>query len=449
MKTYWPIAGTLVLGWIATSAGCSTDNGSGVDDQMTSGATTTSQTTTAVSTASGGSSAGTTAGTTTTGETGFDLTTGATGTTGDTGVDHGENGGLVPLTSEQIATIKSGECSGLTAEAEAIPPVVQLVVDVSQSMGTAAPGEPMVGGNSRWDLARPALLAALDALPAQIAVGLQLFPTSDPPGSPGTPAGGVQEECVGEAGRVPIAPLGDAGSAHRQALATAMNQTALYYGTPTHDAYHNALEDGLKQWTGPGDKFMLLVTDGAPTQLIGCGELGMSQMAVGLEPILAEVTATAADGIRTFVIGSPGSEEGAAGDMRSFLSEMAQVGGTGPMGCLNDGPNYCHFDMTQSTDFSTALAEGLAEIADQVASTCNFAAPEDDSTDLSEVSVILEKSDGSASLVIVDADGDCATEGWFWNSAGEIELCPQSCELVKADPGSSVSVSLGCDDLIR
>jgi hypothetical protein len=124
------------------------------------------------------------------------------------------------------------------------------------------------------------------------------------------------------------------------------------------------------------------------------------------------------------------------------------VGGTGPEGCANTGPTYCHLDMTQSTDFTTALVDGLAAIADQVVSVCTFAAPADAAADQDQTAVILEWGDGTAAQVLHDADADCQ-EGWVWNAAGEIELCAATCAAVKADPGASISVSLGCDELVR
>lgn len=437
MKTHWVGFFAVASVSLVSAVSCGEGAAPGDSDTTTSTGATTSN-------AASGGSLGLTSSDDSS-DSAIDLTSGLPGgevdTDGDTPQDLGKNGGTIPLSAEQIESIKSGACSDVTAEARPVPPVIELVVDVSQSMGTAAPGEPILAGRSRWDLARPALLAALDALPDETAVGLQLFPTSSP-GVSGT------QDCVGATGRVAIAALGPAGSAQRKAIADAMNQTALYLGTPTHDAYHNALEEGLKVYQGPGDKFMLLMTDGAPTQLIGCGELGTSQMAVGLEPILEEVTTTTAGGIRTFVIGSPGSEAGAANDMRPFLSEMAQVGGTGPEGCSNTGPNYCHLDMTQSADFSAALADGLAAIADQVVSTCVFAAPDSMDFDLEDINVIVEAADGSAKLIIEDAEGDCG-EGWSWNAAGEIELCPLTCAGLESSPGAVVSVSLGCVELIR
>lgn len=359
-----------------------------------------------------------------------------------------QNGGTEALSPEQIASIKDGECSGVTSTAQAIPSIIELVVDISQSMGVPAPGQPMMGGSTRWDLAMPALIAAIDSLPDATAVGLQLFPTSNAPGL-GVPGGPTSAECVGESGHVPIAPLGPAGSMQRAALTTALETTALYFGTPTHDGYHNALENGLRAYDGPGDRFMLLMTDGAPTQEIGCGPSLNEGSPV--QPILDEVAAVAAEGIRTFVIGSPGSEdaEPTGADMRPFLSEVAQVGGTGPDGCSAAGPAYCHFDMTQAPDFAAALTEGLAAIADQVAGSCVFQAPDEGNIDLSTASVVVEWGDGSADLVMRDDDADCSSEGWKWNAAGEIELCPATCAKVETTAGSTVSVSLGCTELVR
>ncbi len=380
---------------------------------------------------------------------GLDFTTGSVDLTGGTttGGTMMSDGGLQELNEEQIAAIKDGECSGVTAAAKPVPPVIELVVDVSLSMNEIAPGN---GRKSRWDLARPALLNALDQLPDDVAVGLQLFPTSGPSqGDFGIyyPPPTDANNCVESSKQIPIAPLGPAGSMQRTAIANAMNQTKLYLGTPTHDAYHNALEDGLKTYEGPGDRFMLLMTDGAPTQTLGCkGDVGT---AVAFEPIVAEAAAAAVEGVRTFVIGSPGSESTTlAGDTRPFLSELAQVGETGAENCSTDGPSFCHFDMTQSPDFSAALADGLAAISDQVTSTCVFSAPDIAGVDRSTTSVIVERSDGSAVLALNDSMGDC-TEGWIWNDAGEIELCPATCASVESDPGSSVSVSQGCTTLVR
>src|SRR5688572_9440293 len=110
-------------------------------------------------------------------------------------------------------------------------------------------------------------------------------------------------------------------------------------------------------YTASGNqKFMLLITDGAPTMSEGCnggdGDNGQVQD-MPTEPIIAEIAGAYAQGIRTFLIGSPGSEESAeetGGDMRPWLSRAAVESGTDEAGCAVDGPNFCHMDMTRSEE---------------------------------------------------------------------------------------------------
>src|SRR6185436_11811818 len=72
-------------------------------------------------------------------------------------------------------------------------------------------------------------------------------------------------------------------------------------------------------------------------------------------------------GIKTWVIGAPGSEPA-----RHMLSSLAVAGGTARKGC-NPGTNAdpqsgnCHYDMTTS-DFQQALEEALKQIVSVV--TC-------------------------------------------------------------------------------
>lgn len=353
------------------------------------------------------------------------------------------DGGLLPLTVEQVALIQEAECTGLSEQAERVPPALELVVDVSLSMGDPAPGSPE--GVNKWDVTQAALLAALDQLPDEMAVGLQVFPTAEP-GAFGGAA------CVDASGAVAIAPLGPPGATQRLDLADKLNSAALILGTPTHDAYNFALEEGLGAYAGSGQRFMLLITDGAPTQVLGCGPLVGE--GVETDPIVETVIAAAADDISTFVIGSPGSEAnqqsidaGLDADWRGWLSQAAVEGRTAAEGCVVDGPNFCHFDMTQATDFGVALAEGLAAIATQVNESCDFelpAAPDGETIDPDLTNVILDWTDGTSVLVLRD-DVDVCTEGWVLRDDGRLELCPTTCEAFKADQGALVSVSLGCN----
>lgn len=373
---------------------------------------------------------------------------GAVGAGNATGV--GTNGGYIELTADQAADIKGAQCGGQTVGVEPVPAVLEFVVDVSDSMGQDVNGGtilPDSGVQSKWDITKPALQAALDGLADNVYVGMQFYPSHD--ASFGT--GPAVTECIDETTAHPIAILGPPGSAQRTALATALDTTPLALGTPTHDAYVYALENGLGAFTEAGDKVMILITDGAPSQVLGCGPL----VAEGTppEPIVEEVAAAAEQGITTFVIGSPGSQTSMSvppEDLRYWLSDAAVAGGTDVPGCSSAGPTYCHFDMTAAPDFATALGAALAEIGSAVAQTCTFAAPDDGALlDLETTTVIFTRADQTSTLVVPDADGDCSAGGWTRSPTNEVVLCPATCDLFQAELGAEMSLSIGCKVVVR
>jgi Mg-chelatase subunit ChlD len=109
---------------------------------------------------------------------------------------------------------------------------------------------------------------------------------------------------------LPVTQLGAAGSAARAQFITSLNAVMPQGATPTHDALKYGI-GALAQSTAAGRRFAVLITDGQPTFELGCVSTGRSRSA-NPDPIVAEVAAAAAQGISTFVIGSPGSEEGRA-----------------------------------------------------------------------------------------------------------------------------------------
>jgi len=404
---------------------------------------------------------------------------------GGSGMTGGEvlNGGHRPLTAEEVAALTSDECSQFDAPVEPQAPVLELVVDVSLSMGLDVYGcEPTAttcsaggtgGGNGgpgggqccerptteptqeKWDLFLPAILTALDGIPDGAAVGMQLFPTGGGGGFPGG-GGGV---CAAESGRVPIATVGAAGSTQRAALADMLNTATLAAGTPTHDGL-DAGQKELVAYTGPGKKFMILITDGEPTQTLGCvGSGNPPSTPDGIpqytDPIVAAVEAWKAAGVGTFVVGSPGSEISQSTppqDMRPFLSKVASVGGTGEAGCMIDAAPYCHFDTTSTPDFAAALTAGLAKITELVSDPCTLnvpSPPDGSSLDKDKTSVIVTSTNGTSQLIQRDdSPADC-TLGWTWTGDATIELCGESCTQVKADVGAQVNASFGCETIFN
>lgn len=355
---------------------------------------------------------------------------------GGTGV---QNGGTRTLTPEQITQIRGSACAGWSTEGEQLPAILQLVVDVSGSMDDPAPG----GRGSKWQVTQGALRDAITGLPASTGVGMLYYPNGSTPAS--NSAGNVSR-CINVGAMVATNLLGAAGAPHRQTVLNSLSQPRPANYTPTHDAYHHALEVGLKPVQSSAPKFMLLITDGAPTMSFGCVRPNNGVMDMPTEPIIAAVAAARTAGIRSFIIGSPGSEESSESntDMRPWLSRAASAGGTAAAGCSDSGPNFCHMDMTQAPDFGAALAAGLSSVATQIAS-CTYSIPTPpagQTIDRGAINLIIHADSGDT-LVLPDNQGECS-EGWRFDADGNVELCGATCDDVKADSSAQVELLFGC-----
>jgi hypothetical protein len=359
-------------------------------------------------------------------------------------------GGPPSLADGGLDALKNAACAANTARTESAPSVLELVVDTSGSMRDTAPGT----NQSKWEVTREALRAAINALPPSTGIGIMYFPEKTAPAS--TPNGDETDParpvdvCIDLRNQVGIDIAGAAGSMHRtQVLASLDAPGRPTGGTPTHDAYKIGI-DAISKTTLPGNRFVVLITDGQPTYAEGCRGTGRTQDANDPTPIIAEAgNAAQTSNIRTFVIGSPGSEQlGAPGfaDARTWLSKMATSGGTATPGCSDNGPNFCHFDMTQKPDFAQALQDTLKLIVGTVVG-CSYQIPTPASGMLAKdkVNVIFTPSSGQAALVPqFGGTGDC-TSGWRYSADGtKIELCPATCDLVQKDTKPQVDVIFGC-----
>jgi hypothetical protein len=159
-------------------------------------------------------------------------------------------------------------------------------------------------------------------------------------------------------------------------------------------------------------------------------------------------------GIKTFVIGAPGSEPA-----RSFLSEIAFQGGTAKSSTCNHNPTPadlgdCHFDLTDTAlDLTTTLGQALEKVSKE-ALTCEYdlpLPPEGGTIDYGKVNVIFAPGGGGQQVIPQDSAKGCAeSDGWQYSADGHrITLCGPSCETVKADTAGSVSVALGCVTQVR
>jgi len=362
------------------------------------------------------------------------LTSGTTGLGATTGNPATQDGGVLELSEDEADALTGAACAGWSAEPETQPAVLQLVVDTSLSMNETPNGRGGRNAATKWDITRDALKDVIGTLPEELALGLFFYPNMPTEGSR---TARPLDACVNIDEGIAVAPL---TAQHRARLIDALDDQEPDGWTPTHGAYRHSLESSLLPATNPGQKYLLLITDGLPTLTLECtGDVnGGSPDPVNADPIIDEVARARREGVRTFLIGSPGSEGG-----RQWMSEAAIQGATARAGCRIDGAPYCHMDMTTAPDFSAALRAGLNQVTGEI--SCTYDIPEPpmgQSIDPALVNLIVTTSSGASQLVLPDSMGDCR-EGWQLKG-NQVVLCDGTCSRVQAD-GASLQLLFGCE----
>lgn len=344
--------------------------------------------------------------------------------------------GTEPITD--VVTIDSG-CAKETSRGKLRPSNLLFVVDRSGSMGCNPPedgqstknclllsGPISTEGPSKWDLTEKAVESALTELrrAGTVRAGLSLFPKA---GSRCT---------VTSEPEVAIATLDEEQQAK---MVAAMMATTPFGETPLAGAtilsYAHLLE-GMRSEKLDGESFVVLITDGYET----C-------KTEEIPKLLSEDVPNARNllGVRTYVIGAPGSDEG-----RALLSEMAVAAGTELSGDCTYGPSStdgnCHYDMTESVDFASDLLDALTRVNAEVLA-CTIELPTDPnggSVDLRSVNVLVNGKSRP-----MQNDGACSkTDGWRYASDySSIHLCGNVCREAK-QKGAEVTVILGCPTVV-
>jgi len=127
--------------------------------------------------------------------------------------------------------------------------------------------------------------------------------------------------------------------------------------------------------------------------------------------------------------------------------------------CADTGPNYCHFDMSQSTNFAADLTTALKEIIRE-AIQCSVKIPPPITggiPDPTKINVIYEENvnvttgQPTQQWLIGQADPSCQSgnnDGWYLDpndpSGETLVLCPATCKAVQADENAVLSVRQGC-----
>jgi hypothetical protein len=355
--------------------------------------------------------------------------------------DFGEAGR--PVTEADLEAMRQQACTGWVAEPEPIGATMFWVLDASSSMRDPPPE----GGNrNKWEVTREALINAVGQLRADTALGMLAYPNKQISGQAGDPSNCVNIDA--------LTPLGYLDDAHRQAVIDAINAVQTNTCTPTLDAYNAALTE-FRNTPAPGQKYIMLMTDGQPTLDLNCSPGQCSNDLPGSEQPVVDAIAAAysADGIKTFVLGCPGSEihSQTGRDNRWWLSQAAELGGTSPGNCSHSAEPYCHFDMTgPDINFAAALNAALVSIVGQVVS-CDYAIPlppEGQTIDLDAINLIL-RPDGGEPIQILRNENPGCQQGWYLDETTDlIRFCPDTCALAQSDPKAELELMFGCTSVV-
>ncbi len=336
-------------------------------------------------------------------------------------------------------------CGNQQIPAVTDPPNLYFIVDRSGSMLEKLPGS----GYSKYENARIAISKMLRVIGHRVRYGAGVFPAfADSDGC--TPGLQIFPTVAGDPPSFAEAGTDGPNLTH---LLKQLGQITPSGGTPTA-ATLRALEPTILGLTGK-KTYVVLMTDGAPNcnvdlkcgpdacipniehesisgadcnAAFNCcdpklvGEVGVGYC-VDADATEAAVADFEANGVDTYVVGMPGSEEYA-----QMLGRLAVAGNTARPG---DTPYYAVSDTNELTD-------ALRSIGAQVAITCDLPltdAPDD--PDL--VNVYFDRQ------LVPKSD----TDGWHYTGEKSIQFTGATCTQLSAGNVLNVQVLAGCPTVVR
>lgn len=345
-------------------------------------------------------------------------------------------------------------CGGDEVRASQKEVTLLLVIDKSSSMLETDGDENDV---DRWTKLSQATASALEAIQDDMSLGLEVFPRRED--QPLTADCSSDESCCSmpQGDGAVLVPV-DEGASAAPEIMDALSTITPAGGTPTARALELALNyfemgGGID---APGDRYVLLVTDGGPTcnadlecdadtcttnidglcpedfgnccdaELLGAAG---SERCLDVDAPLAAIQALAAANIRTAVMGIPGTE-----DYADQLNAYALAGGL---------PNT-----DGDTDYFAVSAQGgveeleaaLAAVTRQLVQTCVL--------ELAEVPPDEDRVNVRIEGELVPKEGD---DGWDIDVEAvppTVTLKGATCERVESEGVEAIAVLFGCPTVL-
>jgi hypothetical protein len=346
-----------------------------------------------------------------------------------------------------------GKCGAQTVAAKVRHPNMLIVLDKSGSTDTKPDGFNV----SIWEGLKSALSSALDGAKDRIAFGLDLFPAPANPSAGAIPINDCNDRCC----EMPTAPdltvPIESGATGVPKIINALSATGPGGGTPTAAALARAYE---YYTTGAGasldgDKYVMLATDGGPncnagvhcdgdpnmctfnldkrcppngTTVVNCCAGAANLGCLDDKSTIDQITKLAGAGIKTFVVGIPGTEA-----YSSFLDQFATAGQeTNP----NGPPLYYRVDAAGGV---AGLTKVFTDITTQLVTSCEIqldAPPRDPN----QVNVAID-------CQVVGSSGTDGTDGWILDQTTDpqkIVLQGTLCRWVQHQGAQRVDLVFGC-----
>ncbi|HYQ47225.1 MAG TPA: vWA domain-containing protein [Polyangiaceae bacterium] len=360
------------------------------------------------------------------------------GSGGKPSFDLGDGAGQAGSSSD------AGEGNCGASKLTAVPPIVNilLVIDKSSSMQDESGFS-----KSKWLALRDGLTSALTQTKDRVSYGMSFFPfSSDPKAKPST--------CETPSLSDPLIPI-DEGATSVPRILAALEQYEPAGGTPTAAALKAAGDYLIK---GPGKElrgtsYVLLATDGGPN----CnGELscetdtctlnmegfdcGGNCCSAALDPKGPEscldadetenaVRVLADAGVKTFVVGIPGSEL-----YHATLDRLAKAGLEAQKNGLSD-----YYAVSADGD-TAGLADVLTRITSGVISSCELQLGSTP-PDLEELNVVI---DGQTIPQL-------GPDGWSVDTSSSpptVVLKGATCKMMETQGAQAVNVTFGCPTVL-